>query len=245
MNRPVALVTGGSRGIGKAVVLELAAQGYDIGFCYRSRAEEAAKVELEATSRGAAILTAAVDVTDAAAVRQFVERTEGTLGPIQTAITSAGIIRDRHLVRMEDAEWDEVIRTNLDGAYNVCRSVIYPMMKRKEGSIIALSSAVGVYGNAGQANYAAAKAGIIGLTRSVAKEYGRFGVRANVVAPGFIDTDMTAAMEAGPRAAAVADIPLRRFGEPEEVAYLVAFLASSRAAYINGAVVHIDGGVVV
>jgi 3-oxoacyl-[acyl-carrier protein] reductase len=243
--RPVALVTGGSRGIGRAIVLELATQGHNVGFCYRSEAKAAAEVERDAVSLGARILARPVDVTDGFGIQRFVEETEAELGPVQTAVSCAGITRDRHLVRMDQADWSTVLQTNLNGTYNLCRAVIFPMMKRQQGSIITISSAVGVRGNIAQANYAAAKAGIIGFTQSVAKECGRYGIRANIVAPGYIDTDMTTVLGGKTREAALAAIPLGRFGWPEEVAHLVAFLASPRAAYINGAVLSIDGGVVI
>ncbi|MEV4434150.1 3-oxoacyl-ACP reductase FabG [Streptomyces sp. NPDC049555] len=242
-NRPVALVSGGSRGIGRAVVLKLAADGYDVSFCYHSNQDAADLVAKEAKALGARVLHHRVDVADGAAVRAWVGATESELGALDTAVTSAGITRDKGLVLMSDEEWRTVVATNLDGVFHVCRAAAFAMMKRRRGSIVNISSVAGIYGNANQTNYAATKAGIIGFSRSLAKETGRYGVRVNTVAPGFVDTDMVTAVPERQREAALAGVALGRMGTAEEVAELVAFLAGERAGYITGSVFQIDGGI--
>lgn len=241
----VALVTGGSRGIGRATVRALARDGFDVAFCYRSDDEAARALEKEAAEAGERVVGTRVDVTDAVRVREWIAATEEGLGPVTAAVTAAGITRDNPLVLMEDEQWRQVIDTNLNGVYHVCRAVVFGMMKRRGGAIVNLSSVAGVYGHGSQANYSASKAGIIGLTRSLAKETGRSGVRVNAVAPGFIETDMVAEMNDKARKEALSSIPLRRMGTADEVADLVAYLVSDRAAYITGAVFQIDGGITI
>lgn len=243
--RPVALISGGSRGIGRAVSIRLAEQGWDVSFCYRSDVEAATEVEKIIGECGARVLPARVDVTSSREVGDWVARTESEFGSIELAVTSAGITRDQPLALMSDDEWNDVVHTNLDGVYHVCRRVIFEMMKRKRGNIVNLSSVSGVYGNPTQSNYSASKAGIIGFTRALAKEVGRYGIRANAVAPGIIDTEMTRSMSAAARDKMMKSIPLRRFGSADEVADLVSFLASARAGYITGSVLQIDGGITV
>jgi 3-oxoacyl-[acyl-carrier protein] reductase len=243
--RRTALVTGGSRGIGRAAVLALARDGFDVAFCYRSDAEAATAVEKEAAQLGVRARADRVDVAEAAAVRDWVERVEAELGPVDAAVTAAGITRDNPLVLMEDEQWGQVLSTNLDGVYHVCRSVVFGMMKRRAGAIVNVSSVAGVYGHPTQSNYSASKAGIIGFSKALAKETGRSGIRVNVVAPGFVDTDMTGAMTDSAREEALAKIPLRRMGTAEEVAEMVAYLVSDRAAYVTGSVLQIDGGITI
>ncbi len=238
----VALVTGGSRGIGRATVLRLAELGYDVAFCYSSRDDAAEKLAGELAGLGRRVLARRADVTSLPAVRELVEATEEQLGPIEVAVSSAGVVRDGPVVLLADEDWQQVLRTNLDGVYHLCRSVAFGMMKRRRGCIVTLSSVAGVVGNAGQSNYAAAKAGVIGFTTSLAKEVGRYGVRANVVAPGLIETDMTAGLAARDRDRLLGGIALGRFGRPEEVADLIGYLAS--AEYVTGSVFRIDGGIV-
>ncbi|MEE1809626.1 3-oxoacyl-[acyl-carrier-protein] reductase [Streptomyces sp. BE133] len=241
----VALVTGGSRGIGRACVLALARDGFDVAFCYRSNDEAARQLEKEAAELGVRVMARRVDVADGPAVRSFVEEAEDTLGPVDAAVTAAGITRDNPLVLMDDDQWRQVIDTNLDGVYHLCRAVVFSMMKRRTGAIVNISSVAGVYGHASQSNYSASKAGIIGFSRSLAKEVGRSGVRVNAVAPGFIDTDMVAAMNEKARKDITRTIPLRRMGRAEEVGDLVAYLVSDRAEYITGSVLQIDGGITI
>lgn len=241
--RRVAVVSGGSRGIGRAVVRRLARGGFDVAFCYQSRSDEAKHLQEQASGAGARVVATQVDVTDAAAVRRWCDETEDCLGPVEVVVTSAGIVRDNPLLLMSDDDWSDVMRVNLDGMYNVCRAAIFGMMKRRRGCVVNISSAAGVYGNPTQSNYSASKAGIIGFTRSLAKEVGRYGIRVNSVAPGFIETDMTAGLTEQVRTRMLGMIALNRFGTAEEVADLVAYLTG--AAYITGAVLQIDGGVTI
>ncbi|MFC8875618.1 MULTISPECIES: 3-oxoacyl-ACP reductase FabG [Streptomyces] len=240
---PVALVTGGSRGIGRAVVERLLTDGYDVSYCYRTRPEDADDVVKLAEDHGRRLYEAAVDVTDEQAVIAYLAKTAERLGPLDAVVTSAGIVHDSPLATMSAHAWHSVIETNLTGTYHVCRAAVFPMIKHARGTIVNISSVTGVYGNATQSNYAASKAGIIGFTKSLAKEVARFGIRANVVAPGLIATDMTDGMSDRARAKLLKQIPLGRIGSAAEVADAVSFLASERASYITGQVLQIDGGI--
>ncbi|MCW2881652.1 MAG: short-chain dehydrogenase/reductase [Sphaerisporangium sp.] len=241
----VALVSGGSRGIGRAIVLRLAQDGFDVGFCYRSAEGPATQVAKEAQEFGGRVLPVQVDVSQGEETRAWVARAEEELGGVDVVVTSAGITRDGPLVLTDEAAWDEVIRTNMGGVYHLCRAAVFGMMKRRSGCIVTISSVAGVYGNAAQTNYSASKAGIIGFTRALAKEVGGHGVRANVVAPGLIGTDMTDKLSEQARRRLTEAIALKRFGRPEEVAELVAFLSSDRAQYITGSVIEIHGGIAI
>ncbi|GAA4452294.1 3-oxoacyl-[acyl-carrier-protein] reductase [Phytohabitans houttuyneae] len=240
--RPVALVTGGSRGIGRAVVLQLARDGYDVSLCYQSNEEAAERVAKEAAESGGRVLARRVDVGDADSVRAFVTETERELGDVDAVVTSAGIIRDKPLALMADADWHAVTRVNLDGTYYACRAVIRRMMRRRRGAIVTVSSVAGVSGNATQTNYSASKAGIIGFTKALAKEVGRHGIRVNAVAPGFIETDMIADLPAAHTDAMRNQVSMGRFGQAEEIAEVVSFLVSGRASYLHGQVLTVDGG---
>ena len=236
----VALVTGSTRGIGRAIATTLAGSGARVAVVgrERARAEEAAS-QISAEARGFSC-----DVADTASVAALVEEVEKSFGSLDILVNNAGLTRDNLLMRVKDADWDAVLDANLRGAFASIRAASRGMMKRRWGRIINIASIVGITGNKGQANYAASKAGLIGLTKSVAKELASRNILCNEVAPGFIETDMTAAMTPEPRTAMSAQIPLERLGKPEDIAGTVAFLASEHAAYITGQVFVVDGGMV-
>lgn len=239
----IAIVTGGTRGIGKAISIRLARDGATvIAIHIRPEAGEEARADFAAA--GVEIHTRQANVSDVDAVNDLVTSVIAEFGSIDILINNAGITRDGLLVRIKEDDWDAVMNINLKGTFNCIKAVTRPMMKARSGRIVNISSVVGVAGNAGQANYAASKAGIIGLTKSVAKELASRNINANCVAPGYIDTDMTNAMNDEAREQFLTQIPLGRPGLPDEVAGLVAYLVSDEAAYITGQTICIDGGMV-
>jgi 3-oxoacyl-[acyl-carrier protein] reductase len=241
MEGKIALVTGASRGIGQAILHELARRGaYAIGTATsESGAAAIAENLVKAGLKGEGM---ALNVTDAAQVDAVVEGILGKHGRIDILVNNAGITRDNLLMRMKDEEWDDIIATNLSSVFRLCRAVLRPMMKARYGRIVNMASVVGVMGNAGQTNYGAAKAGMIGFSKSMAREVGSRGITVNCVAPGFIDTDMTRALPEAQRQALIQHIPLGRLGSVEDIALATAFLASDAAGYVTGTTLHVNGG---
>ncbi len=238
----VALVTGGSRGIGKAVALRLARDGYEVWLTYVSKPEEAAKVCAEIESAGGKAQAFRLDSSDREAVAAFFKETVKDKATLSVLVNNAGITKDGLMIRMKDEDWDRVISVNLTGAFTVLREAAKIMAKQRGGRIVNISSVVGQAGNAGQANYVAAKAGLIGLTKTAALELAGRGVTVNAVAPGFIATDMTAGLPEAVMVAYTEKIPLGRLGAAEDIAAAVAFLASPGAGYITGQVLAVNGG---
>ena len=237
-----AVVTGGSRGLGRAVCLELAAGGANVLLCYAGNENAANETAAACEARGAKVLAVRCDVADSAQVKALMDEALKVFGRIDILVNNAGITRDGLLMMMKETDFDDVINTNLKGAFLCMKAVARTMMKQRYGRIVNLSSVVGLRGNAGQVNYAASKAGVIGMTKSLAKELASRGVTVNAVAPGFMETDMTAAMPEAAKTATLAAIPMGRMGAAEDVAKAVAFLASEEAGYITGQVVAVDGG---
>jgi 3-oxoacyl-[acyl-carrier protein] reductase len=238
----VALVTGASRGIGAGIALKLAASGAAVGVNYAGSSDAAQQVVDRITEQGGRAVALQADVSDSGAATDLVAAVIDQLGGLDVVVNNAGITRDGLMMRMSDEDWAAVIATNLTGVFNVTRAATRHLMKQRSGSIVNIASVVGITGNTGQANYSAAKAGVIGLTRTVARELASRGVRANAIAPGFIETDMTASLSDSIRESTVAQIALGRFGAVEDVACAVAFLASDDAAYITGQTLAVDGG---
>ena len=236
------IVTGATRGIGRAIALEAARHGANIAFNFLKSEQRAEELKREIETLGVKVMAFKTDVGDLKAVREMVNAVKSGFGRIDGLVNNAGLTRDKLLVMMSEEDWSEVIRTNLTGAFNFARAAAFMMMKAKRGTILNVTSVSGLAGMAGQVNYSAAKAGLIGMTKAMAKELGRLGVRVNALALGFVETDMTAALPAENRAAALNLIPLGRFGTVEDVAPVAAFLLSDAAAYITGAVIQVDGG---
>ncbi|MGH7908186.1 MAG: 3-oxoacyl-[acyl-carrier-protein] reductase [Candidatus Binataceae bacterium] len=236
------VVTGASRGIGRAIAIEAARQGANVAFNYLKSDQPAEELKQKLEEEGVKALAMKIDVGDMKAVREMINQVKSAFGKVDAIVNNAGLTRDKLVMMMSEEDWAEVIRTNLTGAFNVARAAVFNMMKAKRGAILNISSISGIVGMPGQVNYSAAKAGLIGMTKALAKEVGRHGVRVNALALGFIETDMTAALSEDNRETALKMIPLGRFGKVEDVAPMAAFLLSDAAAYMTGAVIQIDGG---
>jgi 3-oxoacyl-[acyl-carrier protein] reductase len=240
----VSIVTGASRGIGRAIAVELGRNGGQVVVNYVGRQEEARETAKMVEAVGGRAIVEQADVSIAADADRLVESALAAFGRLDVVVNNAGITRDTLILRMKDEEWDAVLNTNLKGAFHLIRSAARPMMKQRFGRIVNIASVVGLIGNTGQANYVSAKAGLIGLTKSAARELASRNITVNAIAPGFIETDMTAELPGDLVAKMKEQIPLGKFGKPEDVAKAVAFLASDDAAYITGQVLNVDGGMV-
>lgn len=245
LTNKTAIVTGGTRGIGKAIVLKLSALGAKVVFSYRSNEQMAKELVDEIEANGGEALAVQGDVGDFQQAKELMEKTMERFGSIDILVNNAGITKDTLILRMTEEDFDDVINTNLKGTFNCIKHAAKPMLKAKRGRIINMASVIGLIGNPGQANYAASKAGIIGLTKSVAKEFAARGITVNAVAPGFIESDMTDKLSEEQKTAIRKNIPSGTLGTVEDVANCVAFLASEEARYITGQVLNVDGGMVV
>ena len=244
MEKKVAVVTGASRGIGAAIARELAAAGMYVVINYCGSEEKAQELKTEIEQNGGEASIYKCDVSDNVACKEFIGNVIAEYGHLDVLVNNAGITRDGLLMRMSEEDFDKVLDTNLKGTFHTIRAALRQMIRQRSGRIINMASVVGVSGNAGQANYAASKAGVIGLTKTAAREVASRGITVNAVAPGFIETDMTEVLPEKIKEASAAQIPLGKFGKAEDVANAVAFLASEDAGYITGQVLHVDGGMV-
>ncbi|WNB90434.1 3-oxoacyl-[acyl-carrier-protein] reductase [Bacillus sp. NEB1478] len=238
------LVTGASRGIGRAIALYFAKQGAKVAVNYSGSEEKANEVVAEIKENGGTAFSIKADISSSDDVANMIKTVIDEFGSLDVLVNNAGITRDNLLMRMKEEDWDAVINTNLKGVFLTTKAVTRQMMKQRNGRIINIASIVGVSGNAGQANYVAAKAGVIGLTKTTAKELSSRGITVNAIAPGFIETDMTGKLEEGIKEDMLRNIPLARFGQPDDIAAAAAFLASDQSSYITGQTLHVDGGMV-
>lgn len=237
-----AIITGGSRGIGKAIVEAFLREGANVAYISRTQAAEHASLESVASQHGGSVVFRSADVGDEQSVTQAIEELHAAMGSIDVLVNNAGITKDGLVFRMKSEDWDDVLRINLSSAFYTCRAVSRLMIKQRSGSIINVTSIVGLIGNGGQVNYSASKAGMVGLTKSLAREVAGRSVRVNAVAPGFIETDMTGKLTADQRESLIGQIPMGRVGKPEEVASVCVFLSSDASSYITGQVLPITGG---
>lgn len=237
-----ALVTGGSRGIGRAIALALASEGANVIINYTSNEESAAKVVEEIENLNVKALAVKANVSNVEEINEMVDKIEETFGGVDILVNNAGVTRDNLFIRMKEEDWDQVMDINLKGVFLCSKAVVRKMIKQKYGRIINLSSVVGVVGNPGQANYCASKAGVIGFTKSLAKEIAGKNITVNAIAPGFIETDMTKVLPENVKESMLEVIPMKKYGKPEDIANLVVFLSSQDANYITGQVINVDGG---
>ncbi|SDH92384.1 3-oxoacyl-[acyl-carrier-protein] reductase [Alteribacillus bidgolensis] len=242
LNGKSALVTGASRGIGRAIALELAKRGANVAVNYAGSAQKAEEVAAACKDYGVEAFAIQADVSKEDDVKAMIKEVTNVFGSIDILVNNAGITRDNLVMRLKEEDWDAVLDTNLKGVFQCAKAAARPMMKQRGGKIINIASVVGVLGNAGQANYTAAKAGVIGLTKTLAREFAPRSIQVNAVAPGFIATDMTEELQEDSKEALLQQIPLGALGEPEDIAKTVSFLASEDAKYITGQTVHVDGG---
>lgn len=242
LSKKNALITGGSRGIGRAIAMELSRQGINIIITYNSSEEKALEVIKEVENNGVKGLAVKADVSSEEDVKNMMKTIKNQFDSVDILVNNAGVTKDNLLLRMKTEEWDKVMDTNLKGVYLCTKAVARGMMKKRYGKIINIASVVGISGNAGQGNYSASKAGVIGFTKSIAKELGSRGITVNGVAPGFVETDMTEVLSEDIKKHSLNMIPLKRFGKPEDIANVVGFLCSEKADYITGQIINVDGG---
>ena len=242
LKNKAAIVTGGSRGIGKAIVYEFAKQGCDVAFNFLRSEKEALEIKKEIQGMGRRALIFKQDVKDYGAIKVMVEGVQNEFGRLDIIVNNAGVLRDKALMLMEEQDWEDVITTNLTGAFNLIRASIVNFMKQKSGNVINITSVAGLKGMPRQVNYSASKAGLVGLTKALAKEVGPYNIRVNAIAPGYVDTDMVKDLKDDYKNEILKRIPLKRFGRSEEVGKIASFLASDQAKYITGQIVTADGG---